>query len=42
VCIWQVEFPTTVEADFVRAMFDREHTTDVPVPAAEGKLENPK
>jgi len=42
VCIGQVEFPTTVEADLIRAMFDREHTADVPVPAAEGKLENPK
>jgi hypothetical protein len=40
--IRQVEFPTTVEADLIRAMFDREHTADVPVPAAEGKLENPK
>ena len=41
VCIRQVEFPTTVEADLVRSMFDREHAADVTVPAAKGKLENP-
>jgi hypothetical protein len=37
----QVEFPSTVEADPVCAVLDREHTADVTVPAAKNKLENP-
>ena len=37
--VWQVEFPSTVEANFVGAMFDREHATEMTVPAAENKLE---
>ena len=36
----QVEFPSTVEADLVRAVFDREHTAEVTVPAAKNKLED--
>jgi hypothetical protein len=35
----QVEFPSTIEADPVRAVSDREHTTQVTVPAAKNKLE---
>lgn len=38
--IRQVEFPSTVEADFVRAMFDREHTAEMTMPAAKNKLED--
>ena len=40
--VGQLEFPSTVEADPVCAVFDREHTAEVTVPAAKGKLENPK
>ena len=36
----QVEFPSTVEADLVGAVFDREHAAQVTVPAAKDKLEN--
>jgi len=42
VSIWQIELLPTVEADLVCAVFDREHTAEVTVPAAKGKLENPK
>jgi hypothetical protein len=38
--IRQVEFLPTVEADLVCAVFDREHATQVPVPAAKEKLKN--
>jgi hypothetical protein len=38
--IRQVEFPAAVEANLVRAMFDREHTTEMTVPTAENKLEH--
>jgi CRP-like cAMP-binding protein len=31
---------TAVEANLVRAMFDREHTTEMTVPTAENKLEH--
>jgi hypothetical protein len=37
--VGQVEFPSAVEADAVRAMLDREHTAEVTVPAAKDKLE---
>lgn len=37
--VWQVEFPSAVEADLVRAMLNREHTADVTVAASEDKLE---
>ncbi len=40
--IRQVEFPSTVKADFVRAVFDREHATEVTVPAAKEELKDPK
>ena len=40
--VGQLEFPSTVKADPVCAVFDREHTAEVTVPAAKGKLENPK
>jgi hypothetical protein len=36
----QVEFSPTVEADLVRAAFDREHTAEVTVAASKHKLEN--
>ena len=36
----QVEFSSTVEANFVRALFDREHAAEVSVPAAKDELEN--
>src|SRR5271166_5640646 len=38
----QLEFPSTIEADPVRPVFDREHPTSVTVPAPKDKLENPK
>jgi hypothetical protein len=38
----QLEFATTIEADPVRPVFDREHATSVTVPAPKNKLENPK
>jgi len=34
----QVEFPSTVEANFVCALFDREHTAEMTMPAAKNKL----
>ena len=40
--IWQVEFPSTIEADPIRAMFDGEHATEVTVPAAKEELEHPE
>jgi hypothetical protein len=39
-CIWQIEFATTVEADLVCAVFNGENTAEVAVPAAENKLEH--
>ena len=40
VSIWQIELLPTVEADLVCAVFDREHATHVPVPAAKEELNN--
>ena len=42
VCVRQVEFLSTVEADPVGAVVNREHTAEVTVPAAKDKLENPQ
>src|ERR1700690_3442622 len=39
--VWQVEFPSTVEANPGRAIFDREDAAEVTMPAANYKLENP-
>jgi len=36
--VGQIEFPPTVEADPVGAIFDREDAAQVPVPAADEKL----
>jgi len=36
----QVEFPSTVEANLIRAVFDREHTAEVTVAASKNKLED--
>jgi len=36
----QFEFPSTVEANFVRTMFDREHTAEMTMPAAKNKLKD--
>ena len=41
-CVWQVEFPSTVEAHLVCTVFDREHSTLMAMSAAKEKLENPK
>ena len=38
--VGQFEFPTAVEADPVRTMFDCEHTAEVTVAAAKDKLES--
>jgi hypothetical protein len=38
----QVEFPTTIEADPVRAVLNGEHTAHVFVPATKQKLEDPE
>jgi hypothetical protein len=38
--VGQVEFPSTVKADLIRAVFNREHTTEMAVPAAEEKLKD--
>jgi hypothetical protein len=35
----QIEFLSTVEANLVRAVFDREHTAEVTVAASKNKLE---
>ena len=40
VSIWQIELLPTVEADLVCAVFDREHATQVSVPAAKEELKN--
>ena len=40
--VGQIEFPSTVKADFVRAVFDRKHTAQVTVPAAKEELIDPK
>jgi hypothetical protein len=36
----QIEFPSTVEANLVGAVFDREDTAEVTVAAAKHKLED--
>ena len=36
----QVEFPSTVKANLVRAVSDHEHTTEMTVPTAEKELEH--
>ncbi|MGC2329375.1 MAG: hypothetical protein WA604_21875 [Candidatus Sulfotelmatobacter sp.] len=36
----QIEFPSTVEADLICAVFDCEHTAEVTVPAAKDELKN--
>jgi len=38
--IRQIEFPPTVEADLVCAVFDREYSANMTVAAAENKLED--
>ena len=38
--VGQVEFPSTVEADPVGAMFDREHAAEVTVTATKNKLKD--
>jgi hypothetical protein len=38
--IRQVEFLSAVEANLIRSVFDREHTAEMTVPAAENKLEH--
>src|SRR5580765_2739976 len=40
VCTRQIEFPSTVEANLVRAVFDGEHTAEVTVAASKHKVEN--
>ena len=40
VSVRQVEFPSAVEANAVRAVFDREHTAEVAVAASKNKLED--
>jgi hypothetical protein len=40
-CVWQVEFPSTVEADLVGTVFDGEDPTLMTMSAAKEKLENP-
>jgi hypothetical protein len=37
--VWQVELPSAVKADLVGAVFDREHTAEVMMPATKDKLE---
>ncbi len=39
--VWQVEFPSTVEAHPVRAVFDRKNAAQVTMSATKNKLENP-
>ncbi len=36
----QIEFPSAVEADLIRAVFDREYPADMTVAAAKNKLED--
>jgi hypothetical protein len=36
----QVKFPATVEANFIRAVFNREHAAEVTMPAPKDKLED--
>ena len=36
----QIEFPSTIEANFVCAVFDREYPADMTVAATENKLED--
>jgi hypothetical protein len=38
--VWQIEFPSAVEANPVCAVFNREHTAEVTVPAPKNKLED--
>jgi hypothetical protein len=40
--IRQVEFPSTVETNLIRSVFDREHPAEVTVAAAEDKLKSHK
>ena len=40
VCRRQIEFASTVEANLVRAAFDREHTAEMTMSAAKNKLED--
>ena len=40
--VGQIEFPSTVEANLIRAVFYREHTAEVTVPAAKEKLKDSK
>jgi hypothetical protein len=40
--VGQIEFPATVKANFIRAVFDREHAAEVAVPAAKEKLKDSK
>jgi hypothetical protein len=38
--VGQIEFPSTVEANLIRAVSNREHTAEVTVPATKEKLED--
>jgi hypothetical protein len=40
--VGQIEFPSTVEANLIRAMFNRKHTAEVTVPAAKEELKDSK
>ncbi len=42
VCMWQIEFPSAVEANLICAAFNREHTTHVTVLAAKENLKYPQ
>jgi hypothetical protein len=36
----QIEFASTIEADFICAVFDRKDTAEMTMPAAEDELDN--
>jgi len=40
--VGQIEFPAAVEANFIRAVFDREHAAEVTVPASKEELKDRK
>jgi hypothetical protein len=41
-CVWHVEFPSTIEANLVRTVFDGEHPALMTMSAAKEKLKGPK